>query len=205
MNFRRTDCSSKASGLNERGDCTVRAVAAALRIAYSDAHAKLGTLGRNNGHGFRFREPQVKALGFEALPEYSCKTWRTISRELPPTGSFIVRVRNHVRCHLAVVALLDRAKELGCLAEVSDEGGFWDKRNVPALVQEVGSWNEMIAALGGKLKDLLGDGTLGLESAIAQYPNLEQLEAAGQAKLPAGVESLVELIRRVTPRSGSRG
>ena len=45
-----------------------------------------------------------------------------------------------------------QAKELGCLAEVSDEGGFWQKRDFKALVQEIGSWNEMIAAFGGKLK-----------------------------------------------------
>jgi hypothetical protein len=106
-------------------------------------------------------------------------------------------VPNFLRCHLSVVALLDKAKELGCLADVSDEGGFWEKRDLQALVQEIGSWNEMIAALGGKLKDLVGDGPLGLQSAIAQYPNVEHLEAAGQSKLPPGFEQLAKLIQRV--------
>ena len=106
-------------------------------------------------------------------------------------------VPNFLRCHLSVVALLDKAKELGCLAAVSDEGGFWEKRNLQALVREIGSWNEMIAAFGGKLKDLLGDGPLGLQSAISEYPNVEQLEAAGQSKLPSGVERLAKLIQRV--------
>ena len=31
---------------------------------------------------------------------------------------------NFLQCHLAVIAMLDKAKELGCLADVSDEGCF---------------------------------------------------------------------------------
>ena len=114
-------------------------------------------------------------------------------------------VANFLRCHLTVVAMLDKAKELGCLERVSDEGGFWEKRDLPALVQEIGSWNEMIAAFGGKLKDLLGDGPVGLESAIAQYPNFEQLEAAGEGKLPLGYEQLARLIGRVGGQVSAAG
>ena len=106
-------------------------------------------------------------------------------------------VPNFLQCHLTVIAMLDKAKELGCLGEVSDEGDFWQKRDLKALVQEIGSWNEMIAAFGGKLKDLLGDGPVGVQSAIAQYQNFEQLEAAGQDKLPAGYQKLFHLIGRV--------
>ena len=93
--------------------------------------------------------------------------------------------------------MLDKAKELGCLADVSDEGDFWQKRDLKALVQEVGSWNEMIAALGGRLKDLLGEGPLGVQSPITQYQNFEQLELAGQDKLAPGYEKLFKLISRV--------
>jgi hypothetical protein len=106
-------------------------------------------------------------------------------------------VPHFLRCHLTVIALLDRAMALGCLDQVSDEGGFWEQRNLPALVREIGSGNELLAAFGGKLKDLLGDGPLGVQSAIAQYPNFEQLEAAGESKLPPGCEQLVKLIGRV--------
>ena len=109
-------------------------------------------------------------------------------------------VPHFLQCHLTVIAMLDKAKELGCLERVSDEGGFWDKRDLPALVQEIGSWNEMIAAFGGKLKDLVGDGPLGVQSAIAQYPNFERLEAAGGSKLPPGYEKLARLIGRVGAR-----
>lgn len=101
---------------------------------------------------------------------------------------------NFLRCHFTVIAMLDKAKELGCLEEVSDESGFWEQRDVPALVKEIGSWNQMIAAFGGKLKDVLGDG---VESAISEYPNFEQLEAAGQEKLPPETEALARLIQQV--------
>ena len=40
--------------------------------------------------------------------------------------------------HLAVVRLLDHANELGILASVKDEGGFWDERNVDALARKIG-------------------------------------------------------------------
>jgi hypothetical protein len=106
-------------------------------------------------------------------------------------------VPNFLKCHLTVIAMLDRAKQLGCLEHVSDEGGFWEKRDLPALVQEIGSWNEMIAAFGGKLKDLLGDGPLNLESEIAQFPNFERLEATGQSKLPPELQKLFALLERV--------
>ena len=110
-------------------------------------------------------------------------------------------VANFLQCHLAVIAMLDKAKELGCLKEVSDEGDFWKKRDLKALVQEIGSLNEMIAALGGKLKDLVGEGKLGLEAPITQYPTFEQLEAAGQEKLPPGLQNLFRLISRVCGKS----
>jgi hypothetical protein len=104
-------------------------------------------------------------------------------------------VENFLRCHLSVGGLRDQATRLGGLEEVSDEGKFWEQRNVEALVKEIGSWNQMIAAFGGKLKDVLG-GTL--EMPIADYPNFEQLELAGQEQLPPGIEQLARLIQQVS-------
>jgi hypothetical protein len=52
----------------------------------------------------------------------------------------------------------------------------------------------MIAAFGGRLKDVLGEG---LEMTISQYPNFEQLEMAGQDQLPPQVEQLARLIQQV--------
>jgi len=88
-------------------------------------------------------------------------------------------VENFLRCHLAVVKMLDHAKSLGILEDVSDEGDFWDNRDVRALAQQVGQWNEMIASFAGELKDLLGDQ---VDSEITNYPDFEHLEAAGGGK-----------------------
>ena len=88
-------------------------------------------------------------------------------------------LRNFLRCHLAVIAMLDHARSLGILDHVSDEGGFWEKRDVEALAQEVGQWNEMLAGLAGRLKDLAGDQVL---AEIAKFPDFEHLEAKGAPK-----------------------
>jgi hypothetical protein len=101
---------------------------------------------------------------------------------------------NFLQCHLTVIALLDKAKELGCLEHVSDEGQFWKKRDIQALAQEVGSWNEMIAAFGGCLKNLAGDG---VQMPISLFPDFERLEAAGQEKLPPALAQLAKLARQV--------
>jgi hypothetical protein len=91
-------------------------------------------------------------------------------------------VPHFLRCHLAVVKLLDRAKELGILERVSDEGDYWRDRNVEVLARCVGEWNSMLAGWAGQLKDALedqGEG-LSLQAGILEYPNFEHLEAAGQ-------------------------
>ena len=86
-------------------------------------------------------------------------------------------VDHFIRCHLSVIRLLDHAKELGILGSVSDEGDYWEKRDVKALALEVGDWNEGVAALVGQLKDLLGDK---VEAPITKFPDFEHLEAKGQ-------------------------
>ncbi len=102
---------------------------------------------------------------------------------------------NFLRCHLTVIALLDKAKELACLEDVSDEGHFWEKRDLADLTQKVGSWNEMLAAFRGCLKDLAGEG---VRMPISLFPDFEKLEAAGQEKLPPVLAQLAKLARQVT-------
>jgi hypothetical protein len=103
-------------------------------------------------------------------------------------------VENFLRCHLLVVALLDKAKELGCLEEVYDEGKFWANRDVKALVPEIESWNGMIAAFAGHLKDVVGEG---VESPITEFSNFEQLELAGQSQVRPQMQELAKLIQQV--------
>lgn len=95
---------------------------------------------------------------------------------------------NFLRCHLGVVALLDEAQRLECLGNVSDEGEFWETRNLERLTKEVGEQSAVLASVFGALKDTAGQasgGTGTVEAPIAGYPNFEHLEADGQRLLPA--------------------
>ena len=85
-------------------------------------------------------------------------------------------IPNFLRCHLSIVALLDKAKEMGFEVEVDDEGGFWQKRSVPDVAREVGEWNENLAGLFGALQSVAGRG---LQGEIQKFPNFEHLEASG--------------------------
>lgn len=89
--------------------------------------------------------------------------------------------QNFLRCHLSVVKLLDQAGELGLLEGVSDEGGYWVKRDVEALTREVVQWNEMMAGFVGRVSDWIGAaGRSKTESAITAFPDFEHLEARGR-------------------------
>ncbi len=92
-------------------------------------------------------------------------------------------VKNFLRCHMSVLALLEYAKQIGLTVDVSDEGGFWEKRDIKALVEEIGEWNSMLAAFAGTLKDQMSN-DLDIQSAIAEFPNFEHLEADGQKNIP---------------------
>ena len=106
-------------------------------------------------------------------------TWSSFCKTQYASNSKCGGVENFLRCHLAVIKMLDHAKSLGILDDVSDEGDFWEDRDVRALAQQVGEWNEMIASSVGELKDLLGNE---FDSAITKFPDFEHLEAAGRGK-----------------------
>jgi hypothetical protein len=52
----------------------------------------------------------------------------------------------------------------------------------------------MIAAFGGKLKDVMGGD---MQAPITEFPDFEKLEAAGQTQLPPEFEKLAKLIQQV--------
>ena len=110
-------------------------------------------------------------------------------------------IANFVKSHLCVIHLLDRIAELPTTSvETDDEGKYgrsyytdnwrvpepvytWHdgKYDVKALVQEVGEWNEMVAAKFGALNDLLrsSDSSLQVEAPISRFPDFEHLEFRG--------------------------
>jgi hypothetical protein len=156
-----------------------------------------------NGHARyenpeKFQERRKIRTGLGSRWSYStfCKTQYASS---PAEGGGIP---NFVRCHLCVIHLLDRIAELPTMrVETNDEGKYgrsyytddpwaaervytWHegKYDVRALVEEVGEWNEMIAATFGALNDTLkvSGSPLGVESPISAFPDFEHLEFKGQ-------------------------
>lgn len=81
-------------------------------------------------------------------------------------------------CHLRVIQMLDAAQQLGILKNVSDEGKYWEKRDTQLLLESVGEYNALVAAVVGRL----GLGELAgkqVYAPIAEFPNFEYLEAEG--------------------------
>jgi len=106
-------------------------------------------------------------------------SWSSFCKTQYASNPDVGGVENFLRSHLAVVKLLDAAAEIGILKEVSDEGDYWQKRDIKALATEVGDWNTMIAGWAGRLKDSFGDGVV---AEITKFPNFEHLEAKAEEK-----------------------
>lgn len=170
-----------------------------LRIQ-SESHVEVGQ--------FHYRVPPKHCIAFSTWPGEGCEaanlgfckypaylnvegkriatrrkgwTWSSFCKTQYASDPQFGGVRHFLRCHLGVIKILDfvKATELANV-EVSDEGGYWDQRDVKALVQEVGEWNEFIAGFTGQLRDAIGPE---LEAAITSFPNFEHLEARGLARL----------------------
>ena len=109
---------------------------------------------------------------------------------------------NFLRCHLSVIAMLDAAKKLGFGVECSDEGGYWEKRDVQALVKEIGEWDAFIAAFGGALKDAAGADGMTIEAPITERKDFEALEMQGQSLLPSGVGEVLRNLVKATAKAG---
>lgn len=110
---------------------------------------------------------------------------------------------NFLRCHLTVVAALDAAKRLGFKVDVKDEGHYWKKRDIPALSQEIGEWDTMIAGWAGALKDAFGDTVGGdgmtVKSSMDGRVDFEKLEAA--AKVNPKLADLIKVIQATVRKS----
>jgi hypothetical protein len=94
-------------------------------------------------------------------------------------------VANFLKCHLGLIDLLDKAKELGILENVEDEGKYWKGRDAEALASEVGKWNQMIAGFYGMMRDGIeaaGGDPGALASNIAKFSDFERLEAKARSR-----------------------
>lgn len=158
---------------------------------------------RNNGHS-RWALPGDETFQQKRMIKTRLRGWRYsgFCKTQYASNADCGGIPNFVRCHLCVIHLLDRIAQLPTMkVEINDEGKYgrsyytddpwaekrvytWHdgKYDVKALVEEVGEWNEMIAATFGSLNDTLkaSGSPLGIESPISGFPNFEHLEFKGR-------------------------
>ncbi len=92
-------------------------------------------------------------------------------------------VNNFLKAHQSLVTLLDRIAALPVTLQVSDDSGYWEHRDEDQLRQQLASWNGLIAAFAGQMKDQLGtDPDTGVQAPILTAPDFEHLEAKGLAE-----------------------
>jgi hypothetical protein len=118
-------------------------------------------------------------FGLGRYPRQAGWSWKGFCKTQYASAPQHGGVANFLRCHVGLVRLLDRASELGLAVDVSDEGGYWERRDAEALVKEIGLWNELIAGFGGALKDAFPSS---VASPIFSYSDFERLEA--RARVP---------------------
>lgn len=96
------------------------------------------------------------------------------------------------RCHCAVIDLLAALRPFGFQVKISDEGGYWPRRSLAGLRQNVDEMNGLVAGVAGALKD--GNGSeasgAGVESPIFRHKNFEHLEAEGAARVAPVLKQL---------------
>ena len=98
---------------------------------------------------------------------------------VPKTQYASVLGDNHlIRCHTSLVALLDKAAELGFDVTVRDETHYWETRDTNVLLSEVREMNRIVAQIAGNFHDALCEhGQVG--GAIFDHPEFEELETRG--------------------------
>jgi hypothetical protein len=111
-------------------------------------------------------------------------SWRSFCKTQYASDPGCGGVGNFLRCHLSVIKLLDFASKTSLVTvEVQDEGDYWQERDLKKLAENVGEWNEMIAAAAGIFKDTAHAAGMTVESTIAGFQNFEHLEAKGLERL----------------------
>ena len=105
-------------------------------------------------------------------------------------------VPNFLRAHLSVCRLLDHAKKLGILADVSRRGPFFENRDIPALVNTVADWNEFIAAGVGATDRVDRQQVRGTDQGLPRF------RASGSGKGQKQIDKFLRAIKGLTPKAG---
>ena len=89
----------------------------------------------------------------------------------------VVSDEHLIACHTGLVAVLDRASELGIGVVVRDETHYWETRDISILVNEVHEMNRIVARIAGAMSDAFeGHGEHALQAPIFEHRRFEQLE-----------------------------
>jgi hypothetical protein len=97
-----------------------------------------------------------------------------------------------VRCHCAVVHFLAGCRSPALRVSISDEGGYWPRRSLTRLRQNLDQMNGAVAAAAGAMKDAFpaAPGESPVQSPIFRHGQFERLEAAGAARNGSHLEML---------------
>ena len=98
-------------------------------------------------------------------------------------------------CHHRAVDLLRACQRAGLTVQVQDEGRYWGTRDDWFLCRKIREYDQMMAALGGALKDAFGNEQPA--APIYSHPQFERLEAEGAARHRDRLPALVAATRQV--------
>lgn len=105
-------------------------------------------------------------------------------------------VHHFLRCHRRIISLLDLWRSFGVDLEVCDEGEYWQTRSLDRLRQRLGTYDRMIAAFAGAMKDAAGDDGPPVTAEIFDDARFEQLEAEGRAEFGIQLNQVEAELRR---------
>jgi hypothetical protein len=104
---------------------------------------------------------------------------------------------NFVRCHVGAVKLVGEWRGLGGRVKINDEGGYWPRRDLATLRQNLDRMNGIVAAFAGAVKDAgEGEGLAPVQSPIFAHPQFERLEAEGAAREGTKLTEAAKIIAR---------
>jgi len=149
----------------------------------------------------------VLSIGLCRYPSEVRYKGRTRSTRLTPDWQFRSLIATHyaslhgwdyfLRCHTAVIDLLDALRGLGFHVRIKDECKYWPGRSVATLRSTIDRFNSVLAASAGLFLDSHEPNSPGTHQnsrgrpAILRHPQFEHLEARGVKFLQEGFARLL--------------
>ncbi len=84
---------------------------------------------------------------------------------------------NFQRAHLSVLAVPEHMQQIDFKVRVSDEGDFWESRDLAVLAKNIGEYDAMLAGMVGIFKDAAAASGKGVDSPMLGRADFENLEA----------------------------